>query len=63
MNIAFVMSKQIPQKIFEIKINPDSNDTKRLNDICEARGTENHMVVYLTNDECYNLAHFIKAGL
>lgn len=59
MDIAFIMSKQKPQEIFEIKINPDFKDVKILDDICEARGTENHMVVYLTNNECYNLAHFI----
>lgn len=63
MDVAFIMSKKIPQEIFDIKMNPDSKDVKMLDDICEARGAENHMVVYLTNKECYNLAHFIKAGL
>lgn len=63
MEVAFIMSKQIPQEIFEIKINPDFKDMEILYHICEARGSYNHMVVRLTNKECYNLSHYIMRVL
>ena len=60
MSIAFIISKQKPQQVFEVKTNPDLESLKRLDKICEARGKEDHMVVYLTNDEYYNLLHFMR---
>lgn len=61
MEIAFVMSKQMPQKVWQIKLNPDFKDIQKLNDYCEAMGSEKYMVVYLSKDEYCNLAQFIKA--
>ena len=60
MSIAFIISKQKPQQVFEIKLNPDIENIKKLEEICEARGSENHMVIWLTNDQYYNLAYFMR---
>lgn len=60
MSIAFIISKQKPQQVFEIKLNPDLESIKRLDEICEARGSKDHMVVWLTNDQYYNLAYFMR---
>ena len=60
MNIAFIISKSCPQKVFEIKLNPTATDIEMLNDVVEARGIENHMLIYLSDNDYQMLAAFMR---
>lgn len=60
MSIAFIVTKNHPQQVLEVRTNPDGENLKVLNEICEARGIENHMVIYLTNAQYYNLAYWMR---
>lgn len=60
MDIAFIISKSCPQKVFEIKLNPDATDIEMLNYIVEVRGVENHMLVYLSDNDYQMLAAFMR---
>ena len=60
MDIAFIISKSYPQKVFEIKLNPTAVDIKMLNYVAEARGIENHMLVYLSDNDYQMLAAFMR---
>lgn len=60
MDIAFIISKSYPQKVFEIKLNPTAVDIEMLNYVAEARGIENHMLVYLSDNDYQMLAAFMR---
>lgn len=59
MEVIFIMSKQIPQRICEVKRNPKAHDLNKFNDICKARGEDDHVVVYLTGIELSKISPFI----
>lgn len=60
MSIAFIISKTYPQEVFEIKLNPTTADIEMLNYVVEARGIENHMLVYLSDNDYQMLAAFMR---
>lgn len=60
MNIAFIISKTYPQQVFEVKLNPNSTDIEMLNYVVEIRGIENHMLVYLSDNDYQMLAAFMR---
>lgn len=60
MSIAFVITKNHPQQVLEVKMNLDGENLRVLNEICEARGIENHMVVYLNDEQYYNLVYWMR---
>lgn len=60
MDIAFIISKSYPQKVFEIKLNPTATDIEMLNCVVEARGIENHMLIYLSDNDYQMLAAFMR---
>lgn len=60
MDIAFIINKNYPQKVFEIKLNPTATDIEMLNDVVKARGIENHMLVYLSDNDYQMLAAFMR---
>ena len=60
MDIAFIISKSYPQKVFEIKLNPTATDIEMLNYVVEARGIENHMLVYLSDNDYQMLSAFMR---
>lgn len=60
MSIAFIISKTYPQQLFEVKLNPNPTDIEMLNDIVEIRGIENHMLVYLSDNDYQMLAAFMR---
>lgn len=59
MDVIFIMSKQMPQRIYEVKINPRGHDLKKFDDICKARGEDDHMVVCLTGIQLSKISPFI----
>lgn len=60
MNIAFIISKTYPQRVFEVKLNPNSTDIKMLNHVVEIRGIENHILVHLSDYDYQTLAAFMR---
>lgn len=60
MSIAFIIRKTYPQQVFEVKLNPNSTDIEMLNYVVEARGIENHMLVYLSDNDYQMLAAFMR---
>ena len=60
MSIAFIISKNHPQRVFEIKLNPNPKDIEMLNDVVEIRGIENHMLVHLSENDYQTLAAFMR---
>lgn len=59
MEVIFIMSRQIPQRIYEVQVNPSVYDWKKFDDICKARGEDDYMVVYLTGIELSKISPFI----
>lgn len=59
MDVIFIMSKQMPQRIYEMQGNPRGYDLKKFDDICKARGEDDHMVVYLSEIELSKISPFI----
>ncbi len=60
MSIAFIISKTYPQQVFEVKLNPTATDIEMLNYVVEARGAENHMLIYLSDNDYQMLAAFMR---
>lgn len=49
----------MPQRIYEVQVNPNAYDLKRFDDICKARGENDHMVVCLTGIELSKISPLI----
>ena len=60
MDIAFIITKSMPQRVFEIKLNPSAEDISTLEEHCKARGEETHMVVWLDEVGYFKLANFMR---
>ena len=60
MSIAFIIRKDYPQQIFEVKLNPNFIDIEMLNDVVEIRGVENHMLIHLSDNDYQMLAAFMR---
>ena len=57
--VAFIINNDyISPKIFEIQINPNIEQIEKMKEICEARGKENHKLVYLTKENIQQLQMF-----
>lgn len=58
--IAFIINNDLVfPKIFEIQVNPNMEQIERMKEICEARGGENHRLVYLTQENIRQLEMFM----
>ena len=60
MSVAFIISKNHPQQVFEVKLNPNFTDIEMLNNVVEIRGVENHMLIHLSDNDYQMLAAFMR---
>ena len=49
--IAFIINNNLNfPRIFEIQVNPNMEQIEIMKERCEARGNENHQLIYLTKE-------------